>query len=251
MQRYYLPRFEKQLTGSYLESTNCGAASGAMLVDQGTLGLKDPSPEMFRRQTGDMEGGLMIGAIQTAMEYFGVPVTAYDYTDDLAWPTLLSMLKAGRFAVVSGDYGALPVKYRGDKDFLGNHSVMFQAVTASGIRVGDPLNDGRRPGVPKGWQVWPQSVARDYVLRFTQPYPGGIYAVVMQKRQVEVRVIANIRLHPDRDAFILATLREGKRLTYGGTVKGQAILGNRTWFQVWVPSAEKVGFVHASTVKRV
>ena len=251
MQRYYLPHFEKQLTGSYLASTNCGAASGAMLVDQATLGLKDPSPEMFRRQTGDMEGGLMLGAIQTAMEYFGVPVTTYDYTDDLRWEELLSMLKSGRFAVVSGDYDALPPKYRGDKDFLGNHSVMYQAVTASGIRVGDPLNDGRRPGIPKGWQVWPTSVARDYVMRFSQPFPGGVYAVVMQKRQVEVRVIANVRLHPDRNAFILATLKGGKRLTYGGTVKGQPINGNRTWFQVWVPGAEKVGYTHSSVVYRV
>lgn len=251
MQRFYLPHFEKQLTGSYLASTNCGAASGAMLVDQATLGLKDPSPEMFRRQTGDMEGGLLIGGIQTAMEHFGVPVTAYDYTDDLEWPTLLSMLRAGRFAVVSGDYGALPVKYRGDKDFVGNHSVVYQAVTASGIRVGDPLNDGRRPGIPKGWQVWPIDVARDYVMRFSQPYAGGIYAVVMQKRQVEVRVVANVRLHPARNAFILATFNEGKRLTYGGTEMGEPFLGNRTWFRVWVPSAEKVGYVHASTVKRV
>jgi len=251
MQRFYLPRFEKQLTGSPLASTNCGAASGAMLVDQATLGLKDPSPEMFRRQTGDMEGGLLIGGITTAMEYFGVPVTSYDWEDQLDWPALLSMLKAGRFAAVSGDYDALPLKYRGDKDFEGRHSVMYQAVTAKGVRVGDPLNDGRYAGIPKGWQIWPTEVARDYVLRFTQPLTGGIYAVVMQKRQVEVRTIANVRIHPARDAFILTTLREGKRLTYGGTEQGQAVAGNRTWFKVWVPSAEKVGYVHSSVVKRV
>ena len=59
-QKYYLAGFEKQGTGSALGWKNCGAASGAMLADQATLGLKNPSSDAFRKATNDFEGGLNI-----------------------------------------------------------------------------------------------------------------------------------------------------------------------------------------------
>ena len=248
--RFYLPHFEKQLTGSPLQSTNCGAASGAMLTDQATLGLKDPTPEHFRRLTGDMEGGLTISGITNAMERLGVPVESFDFTDALHWPGLLSMLKAGRFAVVSGDYDSLPQNLKGDKDFKGLHSVMYQAVQPDKVRVGDPLNDGRRPGIPKGWITWPIYEAEQYVERFANQFSGGIYAVVMRIQKVEARVKANVRLHPDRTAFVIATIAGRQRLTTGGTEQGEAIGGNKTWFRVWAPSASQVGYVHSSVVRR-
>lgn len=252
--RYYLPHFEKQLTGSTLDNTNCGAASGAMLADQATLGDIDPTPEQFRRQTGDLSGGLHVGNIATAFEEYGIPVTAYDSSDNLGWFVLRKMLSVGRFAVVAGDYDVLPVHLRGDKDFEGWHSVMFQAINATGtrIRVGDPLNDGRRPGIPLGWIEWPIELARDYVERFGNQTGGGIQCVVMDRREVEVRAGgADVYIHPDFSRARIGTYASGKRFAYGTVCRGDAVFGNRNWFSVWVPKARKVGYIHGSRVRRV
>lgn len=251
---YYLPHFEKQLTGSVLDNTNCGAASGAMLIDQATLGDTDPTPEQFRRQTGDLSGGLHVGNIATACEEFGIPVTAFDSSDDLGWFSLRRMLLAGRFAVVAGDYDVLPIGLRGDKDFEGWHSVFFQAINLSRtkIRVGDPLNDGRRPGIPDGWIEWPIDIARDYVERFGNQTGGGIQCVVMDRREVEVRAGgADVYLHPRFDATRIGTYQAKKRFAYGSVIKSEPRLGNRNWFSVWVPKSNKVGYIHGTRVRRV
>lgn len=252
MTRYYLAEFEKQLTGSPLQSVNCGAASGAMLADQATLGLKDPSPDRFRRLTGDVEGGLMMGAILTAMEELGIPVTAYDNDDRLKWVDLKAMIAKGRFAVVAGDYDVIPLKYRGDKDYEGFHAVFYHAILGDEIRVGDPLNDGRRQGIPQGYIRWPLEVAATYVKRFDEQVTGGIHAVVMDIRKITPKTrVANVRSAPERGDNLLGRLQFGRSILYGGTEKGEPVNGNSTWFRVWYPRRGCVGFIHSSVMRRI
>lgn len=253
MKPFYRPAFEKQATGSHLQWTNCAAASGAMLADQATLGITDPEPDRVRALTGDFVGGLTMGAVGTAMERLDIPVTVFDNDDHLRWPTLQRMLRRGRFAVVAGDYDVLPHSLRGDKDYEDYHAVFYWRQTSFQV-VGDPLNDGRAPGIHKGWIRWPIEVAYAYVRRFDQQTSGGIHAVVMdQPQRVKPRsqiAGAEVRLHPKKDGFLLGVLRDPKLLITGGTVEGEEIRGSKRWFKVWFPPANKVGYIHTSVAYR-
>lgn len=253
MQRFYRPDFEKQATGSALQWFNCAAASGAMLADQATLGIVDPEPDRVRALTGDFTGGLTMGALGTAMERLGVPVTVYDNDDRLTWPEAAGFLRRGHFMVVAGDYDALPVALRGDKDYLGPHGVLYQQMGLRAIVVGDPLNDGRAPGIHRGFIKWPIDVARRYVGRFDAQTVGGIHAVVMRPEWVKPRsqvMEAAVRAHHRSDAFLLGALPYGRRLVTGGAVDGEEIRGSKRWFRVWWPADGRLGYVHSSVVYR-
>lgn len=257
-QAFYLAAFEKQLTGSALAGSNCGAASGAMLTDQATLRLRNPEPDSFRRATGDYSGGLFIATIGRTMELeYNVPVTVYDASDGLTWTQLTAFLKQGRFAVVNGDYDQVPYSLRGDKDFTGLHSVVYHHFNTdrSRLLVGDPLNDGRRPGIPKGWVWWPSDVARNYVQKYDREVPGdGLHACVMDLRRLRARPVTpytNIRLSAEKDAPIIGKFGGSQTVVWGGTVKGEAIANNTLWYRVWCPTAAKIGYCHSSVVSRV
>lgn len=251
---FYRARFEKQNTGSTLGWKNCAAASGAMLSDQATLGLKDPTPDQFRRMTGDFEGGLAIHQVGNVLDALGVNATIYNGSDGYTWDKMLADLKVGKFMVVNGNYSVLPANLRGDKDFEGNHSVFYHRVTATTVTVGDPLNDGRRPGIPNGYIEWPLSVARAYVEAFDKIAPGAsLHAAVMDRQRVRARtgVTANIRSASTRSSVIIGRISGTTTLVWGATVKGESIGGNEVWFRVWHPGTSKVGFVHSSVVVRV
>ena len=109
MGKFYKPSFEKQLTGSDLASFNCAAASGAMLTDRATLGIKDPSPDRFRRKTGDDKGGLYMGAVGNALEAFGVDAIVWDADDHLRWKRVKTMAQRGQSLVIAGDYEEIPL----------------------------------------------------------------------------------------------------------------------------------------------
>lgn len=252
---FYRAGFEKQLTGSHLGGSNCAAASGAMLVDQSTLRLKNPTPDAFRRATGDFSGGLMASQVGSTCERkYGVPVHVFDYDDNLDWPTLKRFLSNGRFAVISGDYEVLPRSMRGDKDFTGDHSVFYHRITSRGVIVGDPLADGRRPGIPKGYQLWPMDIARKYAMRFTQTKPGGIYAVVLDRKRLRARPVSpntKVRSVPKRGDNVIGSFGGTSTVVYGGTVQGESIGGNSTWFRIWWPKTNGFGYCHSSVVARV
>lgn len=254
-QKFYRAGFEKQGTGTTLAWKNCAAASGAMLADQATLRLKNPSPDAFRKATGDFIGGLNPSQVGSTLETkYGVPVHVYDWNDGLTWDQLVRFLKRGQFAVVAGDYETLPYALKGDKDFRGDHSTLYHEIVGDKIRVGDPLNDGRRPGIPKGYIWWPLSEARQYVMKFSENRPGGIYAVVMDRRLLRARPVTpatNIRATPTRDGRVIGKFGGSSTVVYGGTVTGEAIAGNRTWFRVWWPQTASFGYCHASVVARV
>lgn len=250
--KFYKPTFEKQATGSELQWFNCGAASGAMLTDQATLGIKDPSVDRFRKKTGDTEEGLHMSAIGNALEAFGVDAVVFDNDDRLKYWQLVKRVRLGQHAVIAGDYEVLPQHLRGDKDYEGYHSVFLWRVFNKYAVIGDPLNDGRRPNIPEGWIRWPIEVLYDYVKRFDEQVSGGIHACFMRRSFVKPRsqvIEAAIRAEPEKHAQLLGTLRYGKRLVTGGTIVGEQVAGQERWFKVWYPP-EGIGYIHTSTAYR-
>jgi hypothetical protein len=259
---FYRAKFEKQLTGSSMGGSNCGAASGAMLADQSSLGLKNPTPDQFRRNTGDWSGGLIISLIGSTLEQdYGIPVHVYDASDGYTFEDLLIHLKRGRFAVVNGDYGTVPTRLTGSDTFNELHSEFWhQYSPTKGILVGDPLNDGRKLAwsgrvVPKGYVWYPIDVARKYVNSFDRQVPGvGIHACVMDLKRLRARPVSpetNIRESPERGSTVIGKFGGTQTVAWGGVVRGQSIAGNTVWYRVWCPSASKIGYCHSSVVARV
>lgn len=259
MARYYRATFEEQLTGSHLEGFNCAAASGAMLADQATLGIVDPPPDRVRALTGDFVGGLTQASIGNALDKLNVDTTVYDSSDNLSVLQLVRFLRAGRFAVIAGDYGALPAKYQGASGFDGDHSVFAHAVHGDGdaatITIGDPLSDGRRPGIPKGYTTWPLDVMKRYVKAFDAHTVGGIHCTLMNVHRVKPRsqiVAVEVHEHPRDGAEVIHQLSGRRSIVTGGTVDGGAIRGNERWFKVWVPGRKsRIGYIHSSVVDRI
>jgi len=239
-QRYYLPDHESQRNTGPLATTNCAAASGAMLVDQGTLGGKKPSVATFRRATGDFAGGLQMNAVAAAAEDYGIEVRLYDYADSLKWWRLVQYLDKGWFAVVAGDYDLIRGELRG-AEYDGFHAVMYQQRFKINQRVGDPLQDD--------WVKWPNDLAYRYVAKFDRQTTGGIHAVVLKPHYARTRTevqAAEIRREPSREHSPIGALKAGKRLVSGGTVRGEEILGVDRWRKVWWPPFATFGYVHWS-----
>lgn len=251
---FYRARFEKQNTGSALSWSNCAAASGAMLADQSTLGIKDPTPDRIRRLTNDFEGGLTMAQVGTALDRIGIHTTVYDESDGYTWADLTSDLRDGAFMVVAGDYDAVPLDLRGDKDYTGFHAVFYHEIIGDEyVVVGDPLNDGRRPGIHKGYVRWPIEVAKEYVKMAAHQIPGeSLLACVMDVRDLSVRRgrrKANIRRLASRDSVVIGHITPSDSVQWGGTVKGQMIGGSDVWYKVWCPEANRIGYAHSSVVE--
>lgn len=260
MAAFYRATFRKQLTGSNLEGVNCGAASGAMLVDQGSLGAKRPSADAFRRRTGDWSGGLFIGTVGSTVEKYGVGVHVFDGADGLTWAQLLAYLKAGRMAVVQGDYSVVPTRLTGSDQFNGLHSEFYHQYSATnGILVGDPLNDGRLlPSgrrAPKGYVWYPLSVARNYVESFDRKVAGpGLHAAVLDRKRLKARPITpatNVRSGPYMTSPVIGKFGGSTTVIWGAKVQGGSVGGNTTWYRIWLPSANRIGFCHSSVVTQV
>jgi len=253
---FYRAGFEKQLTGSALGSVNCNSASGAMLADQATLGLKNPTPDAFRKATGDHVGGMPIALIGSTLEHtYGVGVTVYDASDGYTFDKLVADLKRGKFAVVNGDYDQVPHYLAGSRTFDGLHSEFWHRWTPTGIVVGDPLCDGRRTGIPKGYVKYPLSVARNYVEKYNREIPGNsIHACVMDLKRVKARPVSPntvVRSQPTRASASIGSFGGTTTLAWGGVVIGESIGGNRTWYRVWFPAASRIGYCHSSVVTKI
>lgn len=256
MGKFYRAGFEKQLTGSALGPVNCNSAAGAMLVDQFTLGLKNPSPDRFRKLSGDTAGGMPIQTVGETLERFGVKHTVYDENDGYHFDDLVADLKRGKFAVVNGDYDVVPSGLEGSKTFGGPHSEFWHRVTpdGSGIVVGDPLCDGRRPVYPNGYVVYPLSVARRFVRKLDNQVPGdGIMCAVMDLQRLRAKgsLRVNVRRQPTRESESIGRIKGARSLVWGGTVRGERIGGNDVWYRVWFPKKSRIAYVHSSVVKTI
>lgn len=263
---FYLPNFEKQLTGSQCAPYNCTMASTAMAVQQSSLGAIDTNADDLRKLSGTWtncydadptNNGTGVADSVTAAARKGVHMTGLDRYDGKTFNDVVAYLKAGRFAAVHGDYDQIPVALRGDKDFLGNHSTfwheyrasvsgLYNGTTGAAIRVGDPLNDGRRTGIPNGYVWWPVAVAKNYMEKF----PGtGMTLAIIDRKIATVRVdVANVRSGPSTATSVVTKLTRGKQVAWGVVVIGQSVAGDRRWYRVWEPTTAKVAFMHASVV---
>lgn len=237
--KYYLAGFEGQRNTGPMSTTNCAAASGAMLADQATLGIKNPGVAWFRQQTDDYEGGLRAGQVAAVLEEMGIEVRLYDHRDNLKWDKLRTFLNRGWFASVAGDYDVLPPELQG-ADYDGFHSTVYHQRFQSNQRVGDPLLEN--------WRKWNNALARKYVQKFDKQTSGGIHAIVIVPKFARLRSQAEVvpvREQPEKDARVIARMSGSDKLVTGGTVKGDNVVGHDRWRKVWVPHVG-TGYVHYS-----
>jgi hypothetical protein len=69
---------------------------------------------------------------------------------------VLEHLRRGAAIILGVDYGAvndLMPGLSGSSSFRGGHYVVLWGLEDGWTRLGDPLHDGRRPGIPRGWQT--------------------------------------------------------------------------------------------------
>jgi hypothetical protein len=166
-------RFVKQLDGSAFQSSNCVAATGAMLVDRASGGAIEESGAQVRVQTGDTSGGLGYDQLRWVAGRFWDEV--WNFEPSLPWADLVSRAR-DRGVGLCGSYSVL-VGTPHDACrglFRGNHSVALAEQTADGWIVGDPMADGRYSGCPKGFQEWPDALVRRFAASFVTGISGPV-----------------------------------------------------------------------------
>lgn len=166
----YRPTFRKQGDGSRCQWSNCGPASQAMASQRYREGVDPnnshgwpPMPSEIRNHiTPTHCGGTSLNENDTAAIHcyktdmwvrYGVP-----------WSTFQSFIIAGRGAILQIRYSVIaPTKFDASPGFTGNHAVFVneRRATDGAFLVYDPLADGRRSGIPKGPQWWPNSLVRN------------------------------------------------------------------------------------------
>ena len=190
----YEPRFQSQLGRGPTDTTDCGVRSTQMAIDWATNGARRPRPEELRTRMGVTDGGTSpadwveaIESYDTAEELDGKfeHLSASDVTDSpTAWQRVASHIAAGRGAVLAVDYRIyrrlMPAK-AGSATFNGNHAIFFlgcrKRATGTQFLAWDPLNDGRRAGIPSG-PVWVDSAkVRAACERVNQK--GTVYGVLV------------------------------------------------------------------------
>jgi len=257
-QAVYRPRFRKQLTGSPLGNSNCGPASAATLADRWSLGAINKTPDQMRVLTGDVQGGTTIRQLATALAKVGVPLTIFDYDDGMDKDRFRSLVRSGVGAIANIDYSPLPECLEADKSFEDLHSVYVNEWAANvnlctggsgpGFLTWDPLADGRRAGIPKGPNWWPESV----LFAALEQFPGRGWTIgTWTKRTLRKRASVSswvwIRPKATRASTPIGRLTT-QVLQHGGTVIGESVGGDKRWYRVWVPGKGVVGYCHASVV---
>lgn len=157
--------FVKQLDGCtyYPGGNNCTCATHAMWLFRASGGKISTSSCAVRKMTNDRSGGTNLGQMEQISLQYGI--------DDgrvyrpASWTTLQSLLLSGRYgAHIQLHYSVIaPTRYDCfDNGFFGNHDVYCSGPgTQSGtLRIGDPGADGRRAGIPSGYQDIPIALIR-------------------------------------------------------------------------------------------
>jgi hypothetical protein len=173
--RHLHKKYKTQLTGTALAGSNCTPASGAMGGFTQTNGKRDLSPDTVRKATGDTSGGTNLDQIKFALARLGIAGWWGPYRG-MSIQSFWNNLRINhRAAVVQGASSATRgTKYQGSETFGGNHAwAIIQGrgwfkpagstqYLPTDLLVGDPLCNGRRPGIAKGFQ-W---IPRRYVVEF-------------------------------------------------------------------------------------
>lgn len=243
----YEPRHDTQYEPrTWSSSVDCNMAASADVARFWSLGLKDHGHNWYRERCKNPDGtqdrdGTNIDQAHNVLEIAGVTVAeTFDSGDGQNWDDVRRFLESGSMVVAHGDYGTVPRALRGpiDRAFTGNHSVAFGRITTIeqdvSVHVGDGLADP--------WTWWPISVASAYM----RDFPGGGYTfLVVTPRRLTAKVrVANVRPAPNRDRKWFTQITPRSRIHVGGTVRGERIGGNATWFRVWVQN--RIGYVHSS-----
>jgi hypothetical protein len=150
-------RFVKQLDGCSFCSggLNCSAASEAMWLYRASQGRISTTSCAVRRLTNDTVGGLNLRQVAAVSDHYGL-------TGALWLPGQFDKL---RELVLTGRYGAIvQVGYSqiaGSQfdcfsgGFRGGHALYVSRGTVSTAHYADPGADGRRAGIPSGYQDMP------------------------------------------------------------------------------------------------
>lgn len=272
----YEPLFRRQLTGTACGHANCNMAAAAHLADRATFGLVQRTADQMRTLSGTAaectdadprNDGTSQGDALVALAKLGLAPTAYDRSDGLAPSELRAYVVEGLGAIVMGDYDRVPLGLRGDREFLGFHSVWanewtasvmvaprleFAGYTGPAYRVWDSLNDGRadRPSgkiAPKGPIWWPEPVMAAYAEAMAAG-AGNLLVIVPDRVRATVRVnVANVRTGPGLSFPVFTRRSRGTVLPASALPDiGAAVGGERRWWRVW--AGERVGYMHASVV---
>lgn len=238
----YEPRHDTQFEPrTWSSGLDCNMAAAADVARFWSLGGIDHKHDWYRALSGDKEGGTNIDQAHDVLERAGVQVQAvYDGSDGQSWDDVARELSAGHMIISHGDYGSVPRSLRGpiDRTFTGYHSVAFGRITTidreSVVRVGDGLSDP--------WAWWPVSVANAYM----RDFPGGgyTYLVIVPRRLAAKVAVANVRPAANRTRAPFARITPKSRIHVGGTVRGERIGTNATWYRVWTKG--RIGYVHSS-----
>lgn len=151
--------FVKQLDGcTYCSGgLNCTCASGAMAAYRASQGRVHMTACQVRQATGDRSGGTNLSQIDAVLQGHGIhgkiyrPISAALFTQ---------MIASGRYgAIIQVLYAALagsPFDCWSGR-FTGNHAMYISGPGAKPgtWRVADPGADGRRAGIPRGFQDIP------------------------------------------------------------------------------------------------
>lgn len=245
----YRPRHDTQYEPRTIASPyDCNMAASADAARFWSLGLIDRNHDQMRHLSGTYgevtdsdptNNGTDIADAAHALQALGIPSTVYDRTDGKGFADVKAALARGEVVIAHGDYGSVPRALRGpiDRAFTGWHSVLYHSFSPSAMSVGDGLADP--------WLVWPLDVADAYM----RDFPGGGYTfLTVAPRKLKAKVArAHVRSAPRRANNVIGHITPRSRIHYGGTVLGERIGGNATWYKVWY--AGKIGYVHSSVAQ--
>ena len=157
--------FVKQLDGcTYVSGgQNCTCASEAMWLYRASQGKIHTSACAVRKLTNDKSAGTNLGQMEQVSINYGI--TAGRVYRPASWETIESVMASNRYGMI------LQISYRSISGtaydcfsgrFKGNHAyfVSGKGAKAGTWRVGDPGADGRRSGIPNGYQDIPVSLLK-------------------------------------------------------------------------------------------
>jgi uncharacterized coiled-coil protein SlyX len=224
-----MPTFVRQLDGSPNAGDNCGPASVAMALRWATAHEIEPSPSQVRKAMKDPTGGTYMADHRLAWdEYRERNAHRWDlkpmrYFAAGEFADLITALGSGKGATIAIDYSKVPLNMKGDPAFMGLHSVFLAAVRERAgqteVKVFDPLNDGRRPGIPGPGPVWYPKVMLRNAASAVVSQPGrAMYNLVERGTRLEVDV-------PDTCEEKIATLeaRVGLLEETLGSIRGMLV----------------------------
>lgn len=252
---YYDPVFTGQLnSGLATAKEDCGFCAERHAVRRHSLGTKNPSIPQMRQYADVITGQPRVDQLAVSLERLRVDVAGvYTRYDSFSTAEVRAWLEAGNYLIALGDYDEVPLKLKGDREFMLNHYVYANAGTDDGPQIYDSLDDGRvdQPSgirAPQGPIIWPWAVFDAYLHGLSDKFDLDVTVITIRRRSVERR-FAEVLVRPGPAETGLVGRWHTGPLEYGSIVLGAEVYGDRRWFRVWWPyEGGRVGFVAAAHV---